>query len=202
MDWTLTTLGASTLAAMSYAVWARVKRDKTRSDAEATLDQRVPNLIKTVVDPFEKLLDRQAATFADVLTRQEANFQSALNRSDGILAEERKEKLRVQDERDEMVKLLIEQTTKQSERHHEQMNAIREEFRVEYKALKDDASDTAKRLHARVDECEKGHEVDRRELAATKAALKLVEERQFQTALSTPPPAPIATPVLAQPHAV
>lgn len=146
-------LAAVVIAICCWLFWFMAQRINKRSQAEGDLDQRLPLILDASLKPWQQLADTQKS----------------------IIDEERKEKLRAQDERESITKQLIEYATVQTQQHANDISKMREHF-----------SDGQRRLYERVEVVEKHHLECTRQLEAAEKRIIQFENRQYNTALLTP----------------
>ncbi len=136
------------LAACGWFFWFMINRLNKRSQAEGDLDSRLPLILDTSLAPWKQLVEMQKA----------------------IIDEERKEKLRAQDEREAITKQFIEYSTQQDNIHRAEMDKIR-----------DDARASAERVHMRLDECTARDAANQTRLAEAVRRLEMLEQHDRAT---------------------
>ncbi len=145
---TYAALGAAVLSMCGFMVWGIVQRQNKRSQAEGDIDSRLPLILDTSLAPWKQLVEMQKA----------------------IIDEERKEKLRAQDEREAITKQFIEYSTQQDNIHRAEMDKIR-----------DDARASAERVHMRLDECTARDAANQTRLAEAVRRLEMLEQHDRAT---------------------
>lgn len=160
-----TALGISAVGAVAFVVWAVVRivvaRLQSQSATSNELDTRLHVIIKEATGAWQEVAQMQK----------------------GIVDEERKEKLRAQDEREAITKQFIDYATVQTAAHSEEMGKMRDQF-----------LDSQKRLHDRLDKSDNHQRECHDKLAQAEAKIRDIELKQYNTALLTPV-ATVATPV-------
>lgn len=163
-------LGLSVVGAVAFVVWAVVRvvvaRLQSQSATSNELDNRSTLLIKEATGAWQQLADMQKS----------------------IIEEERKEKLRAQDERESITKQFIDYATVQTAAHSDEMGKMREQF-----------LDSQKRLHDRLDRSDTHQKECHDKLANAEAKIGELERRQYNAALLTPAAVAPATPTFAVP---
>lgn len=165
---TYAALGLSVLGLCAVLVWGVVRvvlaRMTSQSATSNELDARSTLLIKEATGAWQQLADMQK----------------------GIIDEERKEKLRAQDEREAITKQFIDYATVQTAAHSDEMGKMREQF-----------LESQKRLHDRLDRSDSHQKECHDKLSQAEAKIRDIEMKQYNTALLTPvavaPAAPVAS---------
>lgn len=145
-----------------FRSWA--KAQAARDNAQASLDERLPKLIETISKPFQEIIQQQRE----------------------IIDEERKEKGRAQDARDKAVENLVTFMQASDSLHRTEIANMRTESTAAIDKVRGDLLESIKRAHDRVENCERGHAVDREALANANSRIKQLEENQYRAALATP----------------
>lgn len=101
-------------------------------------------------------------------------WQEAVTMQKSIIDEERKEKQRAQDERESMTHKFIEYATSTTQQHANDLSKTREQF-----------AEGQRRLYERVEAAEKHHAACTRKLEEAERRLCQLEERQFNSAVTS-----------------
>ncbi len=171
---TYAALGLTALGACGFLVWGVVRIVVSRLQQQSVvgndLDTRLPLIIKEATGAWQGLVEMQKS----------------------IIDEERKEKLRAQDEREAITKQFIQYSTEQDSVHRQDIEKVRAENQA-----------SAERVHARLDECNARDSASSAKLSEAMRRLEQIEANErahyqlYRVAQATPPQT-IVTPVVMQ----
>jgi len=165
MDPTITysALGGSALALAGFMLWNLAKRTVQRSKSEGDLDSRVVAMVDMVAKPLNE-----------------------------IIAEERAEKRRAQDERENITKEFLRYTAEIQKAHDAKVNKITEDHVA-----------ANHRLHHRIDECDNDRRAQESKWATlveklenASKRLEQLEERERKSLRDAPPAGPATTTIV------
>lgn len=162
-NWTYAMVGGAVLGLAAWLMWELAKRMVVRGKAEGDLDQRLTGMITVITAPLTAIIDSERANSS-----------------------------KLQDRLQDMTTKFMDFVSVTTDRHNAELQQMRTEAKDEREKDRVAFQAQIREANARIDECEKGHRMDRSVLDVVQQDMKEIRDRQYQQALATP-----AAPVLA-----